>query len=126
MLSITQSSIAKGDLAIHSNRSQGLAKAPEQTSELCMHPKNIKLWLLTLFLALSVRFCAGLYYLYIGCSKILGECYKEGADAAFWPITVSTLIIYISVLAVIIIITARIFRFLARFARRMLTSKRSN
>lgn len=91
-----------------------------------MHPKNIKPWLLTSLLALSVRFCAGIYYLYIGCPRILGECYNEGADAAFWPITISMLIFYISALAIIIIVTVRAAMFLVRLARQAFTSKSSN
>ncbi len=77
-------------------------------------------------MALSVRFCAGLYYLYIGCPRMLGECYKEGAEAAFWPITISTLIFYISILAIIIIVTIRTIMILVRFAKKTFLSKNSN
>jgi len=91
-----------------------------------MLPKNIKPWLLISLLALSVRFCAGLYYLYIGCPRILEECYNEGADAVFWPITISMLTFYISALAVIIIATVRTAMILVRLAKQAFTSKNSN
>ncbi len=91
-----------------------------------MHPKNIILWLVTSLLAMSVRFCAGIYYLYIGCPRILGECYNEGADAAFWPIAISMLTFYISALAIIIIATVRIAMVLVRVARQAFTSNSSN
>lgn len=91
-----------------------------------MHPKNLKLWLFTSFLALSVRFGAGLYYLYIGCPRILGDCYKAGASAAFWPITVSTLALYISALAISATLATRTLKFLVRLAKQKITANNSN
>ncbi len=90
-----------------------------------MHPKNIKPWLIISLAALSVRLCAGLYYLYIGCPRILGECYNEGADAAFWPIIISMLTFYVSALAIIIIVTVRTAMILVRLSRQVFTSKKT-
>lgn len=91
-----------------------------------MHPKNIRLWLLTLFLALVVRFCVGLYHLYLGCPRILGDCYETGAEAAFWPLVIFGLTFYVSVLAIIIIVTIRAIRILARVVRYAVGSKNLN
>ena len=91
-----------------------------------MNPKKLKPWLFTSLLALSVRFCAGLYYLYIGCPRILGDCYKEGASAAFWPIAFSTLAFYISALAIIAILAIRALKFLVQLAKQKIIANSSN
>jgi len=84
-----------------------------------MHPRNLTLWLLLIFVAVVTRLSIGLYYLYLGCPRIIGECYASGADMADLPMGLSSTVFIISSIAIIFIITRRIATYVFHLVKRL-------
>lgn len=84
-----------------------------------MHPRNLTLWLLLIFVAVVTRLAIGLYYLYLGCPRIIGECYASGADMADLPMGISSITFIFSSMAIIFIIARRIAMYVFHLLKRI-------